>query len=75
MKRPAVIKKIEQIIEARGTQKAAAESLGVSSQFLSDILKGRRDPGKKILDKLGLESSVVYTAKQDTNLESARQES
>ena len=64
MKRPAVIKKIEQIIEERGTQKAAAEFLGVSSQFLSDILKGRRDPGKKILDRMGLESSVVYTAKQ-----------
>jgi len=64
MKRPAVIRKIEKIIEERGTQTAAAEFLGVSSQFLSDILKGRRDPGKKILDSLGLESSVVYTAKQ-----------
>lgn len=65
MRRPAVIKKIEQIIEERGTKKAAAEFLEVSQQYLGDLLKGRRDPGKKILDKLGLESSVIYTAKQE----------
>lgn len=64
MRRPSVIKKIEQIIEERGTQKAAAQFLEVSEQYLSDLLKGRRDPGKKILDKLGLESSVIYTVKQ-----------
>ena len=75
MKRPAVIKQIEKVIEAAGTQRGAAQILGVSEQYLSDVIKGRRYPGKKILDKLGLESSVVYTAKQDTNLESARQES
>lgn len=66
MRRPSVIKKIEQIIEERGTQKAAAQFLEVSEQYLSDLLKGRRDPGKKILDKLGLESSVIYTVKQDS---------
>lgn len=65
MRRPAVIKKLEQIIQERGTQKAAAEFLGVSEQYLSDLLKGRRDPGEKILSKLGLEASVVYTAKQE----------
>jgi transcriptional regulator with XRE-family HTH domain len=66
MKRPAVIRKIEQIIEAHGTQKAAAQFLGVSQQYLTDLLRGRRDPGKKILDKLGLESSVVYTPKTES---------
>jgi transcriptional regulator with XRE-family HTH domain len=66
MKRPAVIKKIEQIIEEQGTQKGAAEVLGVSQQYLTDLLRGRRDPGKKILDKLGLESSVVYTVKLES---------
>lgn len=66
MKRPAIIRKIERIIEERGTQKAAAEFLGVSQQYLTDLLKGRRDPGKKILDKLGLESSVIYTPKQES---------
>lgn len=71
MKRPAVIKKIEQIIEERGTQKAAAEFLGVSQQYLTDLLKGRRDPGKKILDRLGLESSVVYTPKQQSQGQAA----
>lgn len=65
MKRPAVIQKIQRIIEEQGTQKGAAELLGVSEAYLSDLLKGRRDPGKKILDKLGLESSVVYTPKAE----------
>ena len=64
MKLPAVLKKIDQIVEERGTQKAAAEFLGISEQFLTDLRKGRRGPGKKVLDKLGLESSVIYTPKQ-----------
>lgn len=63
MKRPAVIRKIEQIIEMHGTQKGAAQFLGISQQYLTDLLKGRRDPGSKILDKLGLESTVIYTTK------------
>jgi transcriptional regulator with XRE-family HTH domain len=66
MKRPAVIQKIEHIIKERGTQKAAAEFLGVSQQYLTDLLKGRRDPGEKILSKLGLEASVIYTPKQES---------
>lgn len=66
MKRPAVIKKLEQIIDEHGTKKAAAQLLGVSQAYLGDILKGRREPGKKVLDKLGLESSVIYTPKQDS---------
>lgn len=66
MKRPAVIKRIEQVVAEHETQKAAAQFLGVSQQYLTDVLKGRRYPGKKILDKLGLESSVVYTPKEDS---------
>lgn len=69
MKRPAVIKKIEQVVAEHGSQTAAARVLGVSTAYLSDILNGRRDPGKKVLDKLGLESSVIYTPKQDPSKE------
>lgn len=63
MTRDTVIKKIEQIIRERGTNKAAAQFLGVSQQYLSDLLKGRRDPGVKILSKLGLQSRVIYETK------------
>lgn len=65
MTRATVIRKIEQIIETQGTQKAAAEFLGVSQQYLTDLIKGRRDPGSKILDKLGLESRVIYVSKTE----------
>jgi transcriptional regulator with XRE-family HTH domain len=65
MNRDTVIKKIERIIEERGTQRAAAEFLGVSPQYLTDLLKGRRDPGVKILSKLGLQSRVIYESKTE----------
>ena len=64
MNRETVIRKLQAIIEAEGTQKAAAEVLGVSQQYLTDLLKGRRDPGAKILTKLGLESRVTYQVRQ-----------
>lgn len=32
----------------------------ISTAYLSDVLKGRRDPGKKILDVLGMEAVILY---------------
>ena len=43
-----------------GTQKAAAERMGVSQQYLSDVLNENREPGALILDALGLERVVSY---------------
>lgn len=60
MTRDGVIKKIRAVIEQGGTQAAAAQTLGVSQQYLTDLLKGRRDPGEKILSKFGLRTRVVY---------------
>ncbi len=42
------------------TQRQVADDLGVSAQYLTDVLKGRRAPGKKILDGLGLERLIIY---------------
>lgn len=47
-------------IEKAGSQKAAAKRLGVSPTYLSDIKKGRRDPGDKILTALGFKRVVIY---------------
>ena len=63
MTRESVIRKLRQLIAEKGTAKAAAQFLGVSSQYLSDVLKGRRDPGDKILSSMGLQSRVVYEVK------------
>ena len=37
----------------------AADALGVSKQYLSDMLQGRRDLSPRILAKLGLKRAVI----------------
>jgi len=46
-------------VESNGTQRAAAEALGVTSMFVGDMLKRRRPIPKAILNKLGLKQVVV----------------
>ncbi len=36
-----------------------AQTLGVSPAYLSDVYRGRRDPGPALLDHLDLERKVV----------------
>ena len=47
----------------RTTQKALADDLGLSKQYLCDVLRGRREPGPKILSALKLERVVTYRRK------------
>lgn len=42
------------------SQKAAAKSLHVSEQYLSDFLQGRRAPGAKLLRGLHAEKRITY---------------
>jgi transcriptional regulator with XRE-family HTH domain len=42
------------------TQKEFAAELGISEPFLSDIYNGKRDPGEKVLDQLGISSVTAY---------------
>jgi hypothetical protein len=51
-----------QIAEA-GSQARWCLDNQVSTAYLSDVLNGRREPGKKILDVLGLQSVVYYRKK------------
>jgi plasmid maintenance system antidote protein VapI len=39
---------------------ALAAKLGVSRSYLSELLRGSRQPGPKILDRLGLRRHTVY---------------
>lgn len=50
-------------VTTAGSQKAAARNLKVSPQYLSDVLNGRREPGKSILNALGYEKRVTYHRK------------
>ena len=43
-----------------GTQAAWAKSFGLSAPYVSDVLNGRRDPGKGILDALSVREIITY---------------
>ena len=47
-------------ILAEGSQKAFAQRVSLSEQYLVDILKMRRPVPQKILDFLGLERVISY---------------
>ena len=55
-----VLDRIAARIRVAGSQKAAAAALGISAQYLTDILNGRREPGPKMLKALGLERISSY---------------
>jgi transcriptional regulator with XRE-family HTH domain len=46
------------------TQEKYAEKLDITPAYLSDLYMGRRSPGKKILDKLGLRKEISYKRKE-----------
>jgi transcriptional regulator with XRE-family HTH domain len=47
-------------VEKAGSQKKLAEQLKISPAYLGDVLHGRREPGKAILDALKLKRVVNY---------------
>ena len=51
-----------------GGQAAWAEAAGVSPAYVSDVLNKRREPGKSILDPLGLERHVAYRKRRTKSL-------
>jgi transcriptional regulator with XRE-family HTH domain len=56
-----LVLRIQEIMSDRGwTQKQFAEYHGISEAYLSDILRGKRDPGATLLRKMGLRRVVLY---------------
>jgi hypothetical protein len=47
-------------LQGDSEQRTLAISLGVSPQYLNDILNGRRLPGEKILAPMGLAAETYY---------------
>lgn len=54
---------IEMLKEDQGEQslRSYATAVGCSAAYLSDVYNGRRDPGPKLLDHLGLERKEKVT--------------
>lgn len=48
-----------------GGQSMWAEKHGLSAQYVSDVIRGRRDPGKAIADAFGLEPRTMYFWKKN----------
>lgn len=47
-------------VQAKGSQKALAAALDVSEAYLSDVLRGRRSAGDKILSRYRLRAVTNY---------------
>jgi hypothetical protein len=52
-------------VETEGSQKALAARLQVSETYLSDVLRGRRAAGNKILTRYHLRAVTSYHPVQD----------
>ena len=62
MKTVTIPQKLSEWAERLGSQRALAKELGVSEPYLSDVIRGRREPGPKLLKARGLERVVDYRA-------------
>lgn len=58
-----VLDRLRTAIAAGGSQRAFARQHRLSEQYLSDVLRGRREMGQGILDALGVERVVAYREK------------
>lgn len=51
---------LRRIIAKEGSQAVAARRLRISPQYITDLLKNRRQPGSALLRRLGLRKIVSY---------------
>jgi hypothetical protein len=57
---------------ARCNQATLADEIGVSPQYLSEILRSKKPPSDKVLDFLKLERIVIYRLKPDSDAKRSR---
>jgi len=56
-------------VNAEGSQKALAAKLDVSEAYLSDVLRGNRSAGNKILARYNLRAVTSYVPTEDEEKE------
>lgn len=61
----AVLDRLRSAIQTAGSQHAWARQHGISAAYVSDVLNGRRELGKKILEALRIERVVIYREMDD----------
>ena len=57
---PEVVELLRVLATQSDSQSDLAAEIGISPQYLNDILRGRRDPGETVLRYLGLQKRVIY---------------
>lgn len=55
-----VVDRLKRQLSDHESQRAMALEIGCSTQFLSDVLHGKRAPSGKVLTYLGLERFTAY---------------
>ncbi len=60
-----MISHIKSLCRKAGSQKAFAASLGISEQYLSEIIRGKRGMSDNVLTKLGFEKVILYAASKE----------
>lgn len=55
---------LRKLIDTLGSQKAAADKLGFTPQFINDVLKGRREMTEALAGKLGFKRVVSFVPKR-----------
>jgi hypothetical protein len=61
--RADVVVLIQALVREKGTQAAAAKTIGIGSVHIGEVLKGTRDPGPTILRYFDLERETIYKKK------------
>jgi transcriptional regulator with XRE-family HTH domain len=56
----AIVEELRLLADSMSSHKALAAKIGISPAYLSDILKGRRNPGSKVCKFLKVEPVPVY---------------
>lgn len=51
---------LEKLIAKAGSQKAAADHLDISTSLINDIVLGKRNISRTVLNKLGCERVIVH---------------
>jgi hypothetical protein len=65
MNKQELIAYIQSVIDTKyaGLQLGFAQDKNLSAAYVNDVLRGRREPGQKILDAVGVEKVVSYRVK------------
>lgn len=60
-----IIDRLREAIQSAGSQRAFAKQHGISTQYINDVLRGRREIGQKILEVLGVEKIITYRLREE----------